>query len=129
MSLQLKITSLFDLLAKMAKLSPVIFSLLFSIGTSAKNIYQTPNAFVSQALNISTPKAKVFWLDDNAQATIERILAHKFNKMRIRYWQKANESVWILNEIGKESLITVGIHVKKSTNSTNKSPYLSRKSR
>ena len=112
MSLQLKITILVDLFINIVKFFPIIFSLLFSIGSNAKNIYQTPNAFVSQALNISSPKAKVFWLDDDAQATIEHILAHKFNKMRIRYWQKANESVWILNEIGKESPITVGIHVK-----------------
>jgi hypothetical protein len=32
--------------------------------------------------------------------------------MRLRYWQQDNETVWILDEIGKEAPITVGIHIK-----------------
>ena len=32
--------------------------------------------------------------------------------MRIRYWQADNQTVWILNEIGKEKPITIGVHIK-----------------
>ncbi|QYJ85626.1 FMN-binding protein [Shewanella mesophila] len=79
----------------------------------ATSVYQTSDDFISQAFNAATPKAKVYWLEDKDKKVIEQILSHKFNKMRIRYWQQANETVWIMDEIGKESPITVGIHIKQ----------------
>ena len=97
---------------KFIPLLSVLIVLFHSANTFAKGVYQTPEAFIHQALAIPTPKANIFWLDDDAQKTIETILAHRFNKLRLRYWQKNNETVWVLNEIGKESPITVGIHIK-----------------
>lgn len=94
----------------------LLFILLFLTQTHsvyAVSIYQTSDEFISQAFNAPTPKAKVYWLQDEDKLVIEEILAHRFNKMRIRYWQQANETVWILEEIGKESPITVGIHIKQ----------------
>ncbi|MEZ9198067.1 FMN-binding protein [Shewanella sp. 10N.286.54.B9] len=87
---------------------------LMSAAVNARGTYQTPEEFIGQAFNADVPKAKVFWIDETAQQTIESILAHSFKKMRLRYWQQANESVWIMDEIGKESPITVAIHVKDS---------------
>ena len=74
--------------------------------------YQSTDAFIQQAFNGNKGTTKVFWVDDHAKQVIESILAHSFNKMRIRYWQQDNETVWILDEIGKEAPITVGIHIK-----------------
>lgn len=79
----------------------------------AASVYQTSDEFISQAFNAAIPKAKVYWLEDQDKQVIEQILAHKFNKMRLRYWQQADETVWIMEEIGKESPITVGIHIKQ----------------
>lgn len=90
----------------------LILCSLFSCDLAAKNVFQEPEAFISQAFNAPAPKAKVFWIDDEAQSVIEEILAHRFKKMRLRYWQQESETVWILEEIGKESPITVGVHVK-----------------
>lgn len=74
--------------------------------------YQSADAFIQQTFNGNKGIAKVFWVDDQAKQVIESILAHSFNKMRIRYWQQDNQTVWILDEIGKEAPITVGIHIK-----------------
>lgn len=74
--------------------------------------YQSADAFIQQAFNGNKGTTKVFWVDEHAKQVIESILAHSFNKMRIRYWQQDNETVWILDEIGKEAPITVGIHIK-----------------
>ncbi|WP_076416659.1 FMN-binding protein [Shewanella sp. UCD-KL12] len=90
----------------------LLFSATFSVNLAAKSVFQEPEDFISQAFNAPAPKAKVFWIDDEAQDVIEQILAHKFRKMRLRYWQQESETVWILEEIGKESPITVGIHIK-----------------
>ncbi|WOT05658.1 FMN-binding protein [Shewanella youngdeokensis] len=92
--------------------SILIGCLLMSATAYARGTYQTPQAFISQAFNAEVPKAKVFWVDEPAKKVIESILSHRFKKMRLRYWQQINESIWIMDEIGKESPITVGIHVK-----------------
>ena len=89
-----------------------IFGVSFSQSLLARGVYQQPDDFISQAFNAPPPKAKVFWIDDEAQDVIEEILSHRFKKMRLRYWQQESETVWILEEIGKESPITVGIHIK-----------------
>jgi len=89
-----------------------LFILTLSCSAHSRGVYQQSEDFISQAFNAPAPKSKVFWLDDEAQQVIEKILTHKFKKMRLRYWQQQAETVWILDEIGKESLITVGVHIK-----------------
>ncbi|QSX31747.1 FMN-binding protein [Shewanella cyperi] len=88
----------------------LLLSLLFMVSTQADEIYQSNDDFIRQSLG-ELPKAQVLWLSDKQKSDIEEILAHKFNKFRVRYWAKPSQSVWILEEIGKESPITVGIHV------------------
>jgi len=81
---------------------------------AAKGEYQTPDAFISESFEGVTPKAKVLWLNKEDKATVAEILQHKYNRMRIRYWRVNDQTVWVLNEIGKEKPITIGIHVKQS---------------
>lgn len=86
--------------------------LLVSANASAKGVYQTPKDFISNAFSGQTPEAKVIWLTAEDKAVISEILQHNYNLMRIRYWQLDQETVWILDEIGKEKPITIGVHVK-----------------
>lgn len=96
----------------------LVFLILLFLGylpthkAHAASQYQSNDAFISQAFNGNSGEAKVLWLDDDLKQAVEAILAHRFNKMRVRYWLHNNETVWIMDEIGKESPITVGIHVK-----------------
>ncbi|WP_114327214.1 FMN-binding protein [Candidatus Colwellia aromaticivorans] len=84
------------------------------VSLAAKGVYQTPAAFISGSFVDATPQAKVLWLTKEDKAVVAKILQHKFNRMRIRYWQVDNETVWILNEIGKEKPITIGVHIKNN---------------
>lgn len=86
--------------------------MLSSASYAAKGIYQTPKVFISNAFSGEKPEAKVIWLTTEDKATIAEILQHKYNRMRIRYWQLGDETVWILDEIGKEKPITIGVHIK-----------------
>lgn len=86
-------------------------ALMLSTPSYGQTQYLSNDEFISQSFNGHQPKAKVLWLDADTKQAVETILAHSFNKMRLRYWQQANETVWIMDEIGKESMITVGIHV------------------
>ena len=90
-------------------------AILFSqVSIAAKGVYQTPTAFISHSFVDVKPEAKVLWLTKEDKAVVANILQHKFNRMRIRYWQTGNETVWILNEIGKEKPITMGVHIKNN---------------
>lgn len=74
--------------------------------------YQEQQDYIQEMLG-SLPSPKVYWLKDADKHIITQILAHDFNKIRLRYWQKDQQSVWVLDEIGKEKPITVGIYVKQ----------------
>ena len=99
----------------MNKLSSIflITTLILFSGNSfaAKGVYQTPKAFINNAFSGETPQAKVLWLTTEDKVVIAEILQHKYNRMRIRYWQLGNETVWVLDEIGKEKPITIGVHI------------------
>lgn len=86
--------------------------LLVSANSTAKGVYQTPKDFISSAFSGEVPEGKVLWLTSDDKAVIAEILQHSYNLMRIRYWQLSNETVWVLDEIGKEKPITIGVHVK-----------------
>ena len=73
-------------------------------------VYQDPGAFVAEMFG-STPAPKVLWLTREIQAQAASILGHPPAQLRQRYWSDAHKSVWILEETGKEELITAGFVV------------------
>lgn len=82
--------------------------------TVAKGSYLSPEQFLADIYQERKFESKSIWLSKDDQANIADIMSHKYNRLRIRYWQEANDTVWILDEIGKEKPITIGIHILKS---------------
>jgi hypothetical protein len=93
-------------------LSSALCFLVVTSAVSAKGLYQTQEQFIGHALKSDIPKAKVIWLSADDKKVIADILNHQFNRLRLRYWQNNNETVWVLDEIGKEKPITIGVHIK-----------------
>jgi len=89
----------------------VFFLLLVTACThvSARGVYQQPDEFIAQAFDGEPPATSVIWIKGELKQQIEKILQHKNNYRRARYWQKAQRSVWVLKEVGKTEPITVGI--------------------
>jgi hypothetical protein len=79
-------------------------------GARAVDVYQEPEAFVAEVLG-SSPAPKVLWLTRDLQAEASAILGHPPLQLRQRYWSGAGKTVWILEETGKEELITAGFVV------------------
>jgi hypothetical protein len=73
-------------------------------------VYQEPGAFVAEVFG-STPAPKVLWLTKDLQARAAAILGHPPAQLRQRYWSEGLKSVWILEDTGKEELITAGFVV------------------
>lgn len=75
----------------------------------AQATYQQPSAFLKETFKDDLPQANVIWMTGEINKTATEILHHKPPRLRIRYWQNNLRSAWILDEIGKERPITVGI--------------------
>lgn len=93
----------------------LIFCCVLTSVAHANTVYQSTEQFIEQAFKSQQAKAKVLWLNQEDKAVIADILNHQVNLLRIRYWQHEGETVWILNEIGKEKPITIGVHIKNQT--------------
>ena len=92
-------------------------NLTISSAASAGGVYQEPADFINQVFENNPPKPDVLWLDKELKQQITEILDHKYKGLRIRYWSTTsnleqtttNRTAWILEEVGKEKLITTGI--------------------
>lgn len=97
--------------ARLAALAVFAFAMLCPCGHDAwaRGVYQTPEAFIQEVYDGNPPVVKALWLTEALQSEVARILGHKYPAARLRYWLRGGRSAWILDEVGKEEPITVGI--------------------
>lgn len=88
-----------------------ILLFLSPAGLLAGDVYQSQQDFLQEVFAGDPPPAGVLWLRDGIRTTSTDILGHPYPGLRIRYWLKDARSAWILEEIGKEKPITVGLVV------------------
>ncbi len=79
----------------------------------ARGVYQSNHEFLAQAFAGDPPKPARIWLTGALRDKATEILGHPPRQLRLRYWARGTRSVWILNEVGKEKPITVGIVIDK----------------
>lgn len=77
--------------------------------TAATGVYQTPEAFLVEVFGGAVPPPQVLWVQRELRTQAEQILGHPLGVLRIRYWNQADRYAWILEEIGRDQPITVGI--------------------
>lgn len=81
---------------------------------AARGVYQTPADFIAGAFNGRAPMPKQLWLDAVMQRDVAGILGHRYAALRVRYWAESGRSAWVLDEIGKDEPITVGVIVQNN---------------
>lgn len=64
-----------------------------------------------QGVYSQPPAAGTLWLTGELRPTVRSILGHDYPAARLRYWRIGQRTAWVLEEIGKEMPITVGITV------------------
>ena len=82
---------------------------LFTAPAAADEVYQAPEAFVAEALGGQPPEASTLWLSDELNRQAREVLGREPGYARMRYWRRGDRTVWVLEEIGKERPITVGL--------------------
>ena len=85
--------------------------LLLPLHGHARGTYMTVSEFVEDAFAGAAPSAQTLWLSGEMQERLKGIFGHPYKGLRLRYWQQADKSAWILEEIGKEMPITLGVVV------------------
>lgn len=70
--------------------------------------YLETDKFVASSFS-GEPERRTLWLKRELQAGASRVLGHPYSGLRIRYWQIGARTAWILDEIGKERPITIGV--------------------
>ena len=80
--------------------------------------YVTRDRFLLAVFGDPLPQPRAIWLRGELRQDVESILGHRYPALRIRYWLTNGpstpfpRSAWILEEIGKELPITVGLVIK-----------------
>ncbi len=67
--------------------------------------------YLRSAFAGEVPAARTLWVSGELRDSVERVLGHRFASLRVRYWYDGETSVWVLDEIGKELPITIGVTV------------------
>lgn len=80
-------------------------------GALARGSYLTVPDFVANVFAGDTPAAKTLWLSGDLQQRLQQIFDHPYRSLRLRYWQQDDKTAWVLEEIGKELPITLGVVV------------------
>ncbi len=89
----------------------VLFSLSVSGVVMARGSYLTVPEFVANAFAGESPPVKTLWLSGELQQRLHSIFGHPYKSLRLRYWQQDAKTAWVLDEIGKELPITMGVVV------------------
>jgi hypothetical protein len=80
--------------------------------SAQERILQHPESFIVEQFPQNS-KPSLLWLSQAERAEVTRILGHAPNQLRQRYWRDGSRTLWILEEIGKEDLITAGLVVNQ----------------
>lgn len=66
--------------------------------------------FLNETLG-QPPAAEILWIVGDLQPAVRGILEHDYRAARVRFWRGGTRTVWVLDEIGKEMPISVGIAI------------------
>ena len=78
----------------------------------AASVYETQAEFLDRAFSGSPPAPALIWLSGDRKSTVREIMGHDYPALRLRYWCTAGRSAWVVEEIGKELPITVGVIIE-----------------
>lgn len=82
-------------------------------GRAAAEDYLGRGQFLAEAFAGSAPVARTLWLTAAMKEDAQRVLGAAPAALRVRYWQAGERTAWILDEIGKEQPITLGVVVEQ----------------
>ena len=90
----------------------LLSALLFSSLTFAqRGVFLSVDSFVAETF-VTAPQVQTLWLNSEQKQVATDIL-NRNPGLRTRYYRQAGKTAWVLEEIGKELPITVGVVVEQ----------------
>ncbi len=86
------------------------FLALWAFAASAEE-YLGRDEFLRLAFGPAEPAMHTLWLTEGRRAAARDAVGWAPAALRLRYWQSGDRTAWILEEIGKEKPITLGVAV------------------
>jgi hypothetical protein len=75
--------------------------------------YLALEQFLALAFPEAPPASRTVWLTADMKREAEQMLGAAPQALRVRYWAAGERTAWILDEIGKEQPITIGVVVDR----------------
>jgi len=89
-------------------LAVILWMTAFSV---AAEDYLGRDDFLALAFAAGHPDMHTLWLTEERRAAAKEAVGWAPAALRLRYWQEGDRFAWILEEIGKEKPITLGVAV------------------
>lgn len=67
--------------------------------------------FLQDGFAGKVPAHQMLWLTPDLKARAAKVLEHPYAGMRVKYWREGGRTAWVIDEIGKERPITIGVIV------------------
>ncbi len=89
--------------------------LFLSAPVLARNaVFMEQADFLSAVFPEQVPQSASLWLNRDVREPLEKILREPLRGARLHYWQADGRTAWVLESIGKERPITVGVAVENN---------------
>lgn len=89
----------------------IIFLLLLVLAMPSRAADASLDGFLTASFSGKVPVPQMLWLTPGLKARAAKVLDHPYAGMRVKYWREGNRSAWVIDEIGKERPITIGVVV------------------
>jgi hypothetical protein len=67
--------------------------------------------FLDLAFGDAQPEMQVLWVTEEMRTAAKAAVGWMPNALRLRYWQAGSRTAWILEDIGKDKPITLGVAI------------------
>jgi len=91
----------------------LVTGLAFAAPAGEAGRYIETGDYLASVFPDEVPAVNTLWITGDLRESVERVLGHRFASLRARYWFDGAKSAWILEEIGKELPITIGVAVSQ----------------
>jgi uncharacterized protein with FMN-binding domain len=89
-----------------------LLALLAIPALAQTGVYQTRAEFLAESFGTEQPTSGVIWFDEEIRSIATDILGHPPTMLRMRYWYDGARTAWVIDEIGKEKPITIGVLIE-----------------
>ena len=86
--------------------------MMAAIAVSAAD-YMARDDFLRLAFDQAEPEMQTLWLTNETRSEAKDALGLAPNGLRMRYWAQGDRTAWILEEIGKDKPITIGVAINE----------------